>query len=280
MNREQRIQNAEQTLSIIEQGYYITENKKVDIGSIIQQSVDNSELFSPETLDSYTSKSFYKKFHTAIEVHNQTSMEAASDCAKDAKKTGCLNFASAKNPGGGFLGGALAQEECLVSASSLYPTLIKFQEDMYEYNKSRQTYLYSDYMIFSPGVCFFKNDDGVLLEKPYQMDVLTSPAVNIGAMYNNNTKELALADKTMMTRTDKLLSLFASKGVEVLILGAWGCGVFHNEPRKVAGYFAHYLTKDGKYDGAFRKVVFAVFDRSKNQENINVFREIFSPAKL
>ena len=95
-------------------------------------------------------------------------------------------------------------------------------------------------------------------------------------MYNNNSKEFAVADKTMMTRTDKLLSLFASKGVEVLILGACGCGVFRNEPRKVAGYFVHYLAKDGKYDGVFRKIVFAVFDRSKNQENISAFREVFN----
>ncbi|MDR2036945.1 MAG: TIGR02452 family protein [Bacteroidales bacterium] len=275
MTREQRIQNAEQTLRIIEKGDYPAGGRTIDISNIIRQSVNDSELFSPETLEEYRSKSFDKKFRTTIEVRNQTSMEAASDCVKTTGRTGCLNFASAKNPGGGFLGGALAQEECLASASSLYPALIKFQKEMYEYNKSRRTYLYSDYMIYSPDVCFFKNDDGELLENPYQIDIITSPAVNVGAMYQNNTSELPLVEKTMMKRTDKLLSLFANKGVETLILGAWGCGVFRNEPQKVAGYFAHYLEKGGKYDGIFGKIVFAVFDRSKNQENINAFKEVF-----
>ena len=61
---------------------------------------------------------------------------------------------------------------------------------------------------------------------------------------------------------------------ETLILGAWGCGVFRNSPEKIAGHFAHFLTKGGKYDGVFKKVVFAVFDRSKNQENINAFKKV------
>ena len=274
MTREQRIQNATQTLRIVEEGYYSVDGRMIDISGFVQQSVSESELFSPETLAEYTSNSFDKKFQTSIVVSNQTSMEAASVCVKETEKVGCLNFASAKNPGGGFLGGALAQEECLASASSLYPSLIKFQKEMYDYNRNRRTYLYSDYMIYSPDVCFFKNDNGELLDVPYQMDILTSPAVNVGAMYQNDMSELPLVDETMMNRTDKLLSLFASKGAETLILGAWGCGVFRNSPEKIAEHFAHFLAKDGKYDGVFKKVVFAVFDRSKNQDNINAFKKV------
>ena len=274
MTREQRIQNAEQTLRIIEEGSFSVDGRTIDISDVVQQSVDYSELYSPETLAEYTLRSFDKKFQTSIVVNNQTSMEAASDCAKETEKTGCLNFASAKNPGGGFLGGALAQEECLASASSLYPSLIKFQQEMYDYNRNRRTYLYSDYMIYSPNVCFFKNDNGELLEAPYRMDILTSPAVNVSAMYQNDMSELPLVDETMMNRTDKLLSLFTSKGAEVLVLGAWGCGVFRNSPEKIAAHFAHFLTKGGKYDGVFKKVVFAVLDRSKNQENINAFKKV------
>ena len=51
--------------------------------------------------------------------------------------------------------------------TALYPTLTKFQREMYEYNRSLNTYLYSDCMIYSPDVVFFKNDVGELLSQPF-----------------------------------------------------------------------------------------------------------------
>jgi len=193
-----------------------------------------------------------------------------------AEKIGCLNFASAKNPGGGFLSGALAQEECLAAASSLYPSLSQPKcLEMYEYNRSRKTCLYSDYMIYSPNVVFFKDDTGLLLETPYQADVLTSPAVNIAAMSQTNPSDLPYVEQTMMSRIDKMFAVFALHNVETLVLGAWGCGVFQNNPHDIARYFATFLTGNGKYAGYFRKITFAVYDRSINQENFNAFREVF-----
>ena len=189
---------------------------------------------------------------------------------------GCLNFASAKNPGGGFLTGALAQEECLASASSLYLSLSQEKcMEMYEYNRSHKTCLYSDYMIYSPGVVFFKDDSGCLLETPYQADILTSPAVNIAAMSMTNPADLPYVEQTMLTRIDKMLAVFALHNVENLVLGAWGCGVFQNSPHDIARYFAAFLSGNGKYARAFLKITFAVYDRSSNQGNFNAFREVF-----
>ena len=68
---------------------------------------------------------------------------------------------------------------------------------------------------------------------------------------------------------------FALHNVENLVLGAWGCGVFQNSPHDIARYFATFLTENGKYAGRFRKIAFAVYDRSSNQENFNAFREVF-----
>jgi uncharacterized protein (TIGR02452 family) len=99
--------------------------------------------------------------------------------------------------------------------------------------------------------------------------------VNIGAIRQHNAAELDYAEQTMLTRMDKILALFAKRDVENLVLGAWGCGVFQNSPHDIARYFAGFLAGNGKYAGCFRKVVFAVFDRSKNQENINAFRKVF-----
>jgi uncharacterized protein (TIGR02452 family) len=201
-------------------------------------------------------------------------MAATEETGNKQGKIACLNFASAKNPGGGFQSGAQAQEESLTRASSLYPTLTKYFSEMYEYNRSRKTLLYSDYMIYSPNVVFFKNDADELLKNPYIMDILTSPAVNIGAM-KQNSDEVFLAEKTMLSRIDKILSVFLMQKVENIILGAWGCGVFQNNPQDVARYFAHFLKGGGKYEKCFQTIVFAVFDKSINLQNITPFNDVF-----
>jgi uncharacterized protein (TIGR02452 family) len=276
MNREQRIENARQTIAIIEKGIYSVNGCEVNIADAVSRSKKNTVLYSPEALTGIlgeVEKKTAANCSTDITVINQTTLEALRETAIEGS-VGCLNFASAKNPGGGFLNGALAQEETLAAASSLYPSQMKCME-MYEYNRSRTTHLYSDYMIYSPGVAFIKDDDGRLLEKPYMADVLTCPAVNIGAMQQHHPAELARAEQTMLARMDKMMAVFAMHDVENLVLGAWGCGVFQNSPHDIARYFAGFLTGNGKYARCFRKVAFAVFDRSKNQENFNAFRKIF-----
>ncbi|NDV93916.1 TIGR02452 family protein [Dysgonomonas sp. 521] len=279
-NRNKRVDSARQTLDIIEQGYYIVDNEKIDIYRFVEESVKKTALYSPEYfekgMNNAENEITKRDFTTDITVKNCTAMEAAEELLSIGGKTGCLNFASAKNPGGGFLGGAQAQEESLARASALYPTQMKYFKELYEYNRAQNTYLYSDYMIYSPDVLFFKDDRDELLAKPYVLDILTSPAVNIGAMeQNNRPDEKAKAKQVMMSRIDKLLSVFVLAGVDNLILGAWGCGVFRNQPEDVARYFAHYLLNDGKYAKCFKNIIFAVFDSSKKQENINAFQQGF-----
>lgn len=279
-NRNKRVESAQQTLDIIKQGFYIADDEKIDISQTIEESVKKTTLYIPEYFDkrlSYIEKEISERdFQTNITVKNCTAMEAAEELLVLGGKTGCLNFASAKNPGGGFLGGAQAQEESLARASALYPTQMKYFKDLYEYNRAQNTYLYSDYMIYSPNVLFFKDDRDELLAKPYVLDILTSAAVNVGAMIQNNRlDEKDKAEQIMMNRMDKLLSVFVEQGVDNLILGAWGCGVFRNQPEDVAHYFAHYLLNDGKYAKCFKNIIFAVFDTGKKQENINAFTQTF-----
>jgi uncharacterized protein (TIGR02452 family) len=278
-SRNYRAQKAKETLQIIERGYYTVNGKRIDIARFIQQSVDKTQLYSPDDWDDLQPEVQQaiagRNFQTRITVQNCTSIEAVKQLPATNGKIACLNFASAKNPGGGFLSGAQAQEESLARNSALYPTLTKFQKEMYDYNRMRTTYLYSDYMIYSPDVAFFKNDADELLPQPFLLDILTSPAVNVGAMMQNKPEELAQAKPTMLSRIDKILSVFVLQKIEKVILGAWGCGVFRNKPEDVAAYFAHYLKPESKYGKCFPEIVFAVFDRSRNQENIRAFEDVF-----
>lgn len=278
-NRNTRIESAKQTLQIIENRKYYIQNQIIDLSSAIEQSILNTKLYTPELLDLMLQDNNRRigndSKKTIITIKNCSSMEAAQSIASE-KKIGCLNFASAKNPGGGFLSGAQAQEESLARASTLYPTQMKFFNEMYEYNRKRSTYLYSDRMIYSPKVCFIKDDNDLLLTSPYCMDILTSPAVNIGAMIQNKKdEEFPLIEKTMLNRIDKILALFYANNIDTLILGAWGCGVFRNNPEDIARYFAHFLSSKGKYACAFNNIIFAVLDRSKNKENYRAFEKVF-----
>jgi len=304
MNRDQRIENARQTLEITKKGVYMANGHEVNISDTVSRSVRDTVLYSPEILTGIVQQAGQKiiaNHKTVIKVVNQTTMEALHEMTSDgnnpqhfadqprspvltimpnSRSIGCLNFASAKNPGGGFLTGALAQEECLAAASSLYPSLSQAKcLEMYEYNRSRKTCLYSDYMIYSPGVVFFKDDNGRLLETTYQADVLSSPAVNISAMKQTNPSELPYVEQTMLGRIDKMLTVFVLHNVEALVLGAWGCGVFQNTPHDIARYFATFLTGNGMHAQAFSQITFAIYDRSPNQENFNAFREVFLKKK-
>ena len=278
MNRLEREASARQTLDIVEKGLYAVNDIEVNIADSIGHSIGNTVLYSPEALTvilEKTEKITFSDKATVVTLTTQTVLEALRETTNEGL-TGCLNFASAKNPGGCFLSGTLAQEESLAGASSLYHSLIKCMK-MYEYNRSLKTNLYSDYMIYSPGVVFIKDDEGCLLDKPYMADVLTSPAVNVGAIKRQNpeAEELALVEQTMLARMDKVLAVFAMHNVENLVLGAWGCGVFQNNPDDIARYFAGFLIGNGKYAKCFRKVIFSVCDQSKKQEVIKAFQKVF-----
>jgi uncharacterized protein (TIGR02452 family) len=276
MKKTTRALKAKETLEIIERGAYEAAGRTIEVREQISGSLAGTVLYRSDEFDpvlrSAAEKLTVLNEACRIRVENCTVLEGAAELVASGQRVGCLNFASARNPGGGFLGGAQAQEESLAVSSALYPTLMeKFEQ--YAYNRSRNTYLYSDHMIWSPDVVFFRDDYGELLAQPYVLSVITSPATNIGAIRTNKPEEMEAVEETMMRRMDKMLAVFVHHGIQHLLLGAWGCGVFQNDPGDIARYFAHYLKGDGKYARCFKEVLFAVYDRSKGGENINAFMQ-------
>lgn len=280
-NRKKRANMAQETLDILEAGAYINNQKEtIDIQEAQDKAIELTNLYAPENFeDEVFSKSNQVlaslDFATEFEVTSETTLQAAKRLIDHGEENvAVLNFASAKNPGGGFLGGSQAQEESLARSSGLYPCLEK-HKPLYLANLKRRTGLYSDHMIYSPQVPVFRDDDGSLLDAPYPISIITSPAVNAGSIKDNYPEEANQVEATMLGRTEKVLSLTVAHQHEVLVLGAWGCGVFKNNPKDIARYFASFLLADGQFAKAFKKVVFAVYSSQKNNPNLVAFEEFF-----
>ncbi|KAF9445319.1 hypothetical protein P691DRAFT_805801 [Macrolepiota fuliginosa MF-IS2] len=193
-----------------------------------------------------------------------------------ARAVGVLNFASAKHPGGGFLTGSQAQEESIARSSTLYPSLMcPAGQQFYTYNHSimagKNDGYYSHGMIYSPSVIVFRNDTGRWL-RPYEIDVLTSPAVNAGVVWQKRQQalkqqqpvdsEIATEDKiraVMKERMARLLYLFELQGTRNLVLGSFGTGVFKNSVDIVADLWAELLVgQDARFGKSFKRVIFGV----------------------
>lgn len=273
-NRLARASIAQQTLSILETGHYTVNQQSTQIGEALTRSVAGTEVYSPEQLENLLlTRQPCTPQATQILVKNETTFAGARALQKEygeQTKVMCLNFASAKNPGGGFIGGSQAQEECLARASGLYTTLIEKGEGYYKVNRACRTALYTDHMIYSPNVPVFRDDQDALLAEPWACSIVTAPAVNYGAL---KAHETSLAHGVMIKRIHLLLALAEHKGYRHLVLGAWGCGVFRNDPKDIAQMFASALTEDGPFAGRFQSVRFSVWDNSRDGRTLNSFTE-------
>jgi uncharacterized protein (TIGR02452 family) len=271
MNRKEI---ARRTLEVIERGAYQNNlGETVSIKYETDEAVKNTKLFRtedfPETLELTKTAA-----ETRIEVTDETTLEAAKRiCKEDADANPfVLNFASAKNPGGGFLNGAQAQEESLARSSSLFPCL-SANFEMYEYNRRGDSCLYSDWMIYSPRVPVFRNDDGSLLQKPYSVTFLTAPAVNAGVVRQKEPGKMHLIEPVNRERARKFLWIANRENHETLVLGAWGCGVFQNDPQEIARMFKDLLANE--FENCFARVIMAIYDRTPAKNVYNAFVKVF-----
>jgi uncharacterized protein (TIGR02452 family) len=273
MNRDSLSGMARDTVKICEAGQYQTgTGKTVLLADDIQRAVKGTVLYSASNLPELPPAS--PTLETNIEVANETTFRGLVKLAARGGHIACLNFASAKNPGGGFLGGAQAQEEALARASALYPCLLAAPE-YYERNRSNRSVIYLGLIIFSPQVPFFRKDAGDLLEKPILASVITAPAPNRGAVVQNEPGNLPLVETALRRRAEMVLHVAQAHGVERLVLGAWGCGVFRNDPAKVATIFANLTKPPGRFAGVFRDVLFSVYDRSEPPSTLRAFLNAF-----
>lgn len=282
-SKGQWARDAHEVLQILEAGGYrfADVDEWIDISSQLRTAITTSEYFGSKAWRSVELPQPRFADVMETEVWNCTVLSATQTLARApgcAWPVGALNFASARNPGGGFSTGAAAQEESIARSSGLYPCLTKHFESFFVPSRRAKAGVYTHDIIYSPAVPVVRDDEGRLLGEPYSVDFLTAAAPNVGAMQRDLGKRAReVAQLELRERIARVMELFARRGAEELVLGAWGCGVFRNDPWVVARLFAQQLR--GRCRGQFRRVVFAVLDASMAAAFGDVFRtEVLPPS--
>ncbi|MFP1625636.1 TIGR02452 family protein [Streptomyces sp. 5K101] len=265
-------------------GYRLPDGREIRLGEAVAAAADGTWLYGPEPVEVTPDTDRA----TVVEVTGESSTQAARRLTAAAPERppslrpggppylaplAVLNFASARNPGGGYLNGAQAQEEALCRASALYTTLLRAPA-YYEHHRADRSPFYSDRVIHSPGVPVFRDDRGGLLDTPYRVGFLTSPAPNAGVITRRTPEEAHRIPAALAARAERVLEVAAAHHYRRLVLGAWGCGVFRNDPAEVAGAFQALLGPGGRFAGHFDEVVFAVLDRTAGERTLGAFRRV------
>ena len=167
--------------------------------------------------------------------------------------------------------GSRAQEESLCHSSFLYNVLSNFYSMFYSKNRAyTNRSLYFDRAIYSPEVMFFNYDVTIPFNTVY-VDVITCAAPNKTSALNVNINRGVTEEdnyRALYNRCKFVLDVAEDNKVNTLILGAFGCGVFGQDPMDVADIFTKLLIYEGY---SFDRVIFAVPNTGSSKANYNAF---------
>ena len=271
--RTKNVSIAKETIAVINNQKYTNLNGEVvDISVEMDSAIDGTHYYEAETLVGMPAD--HAPIHLKVEVTNETTAQAAVRLQADGKTNiVALNFASARNQGGGFLAGAVAQEEDLCRASGLYGCL-KRKPLFYNANILCDNHFYTNGILYSPNVPFFRDDHNLFLEKPFPLSIISAPAPNLSAprlsLRLGGDEPSSVIEKLIRERAVRILQVAHANGHKNLILGAWGCGAFGNNPQMVAEAFMLALTKVPY----FEHVTFAVYDTREPFILYETFKEV------
>ena len=254
-------------------------NSRKSLLDAVKASNDKQQYWVTEEVPT-----FENRFDTdaKIVVSKSTSFGAAR---KYNGEIAVLNFASATNPGGGVTHGSFAQEECLCRCSTLYNNLIlkEAADKFYLPHRSGLSPLHNDDIIYTPGVVVFKSDDYKDYGTTKNVNIITCAAPNLREVpkneFNseNTTVPATISDDDLLKlhkqRGRKILSVAAANKNDYIVLGAFGCGAFRNDPKIVAEAYKQILPE---FKNAFKVIEFAVFCRDHETINYDTFKEILN----
>lgn len=193
------------------------------------------------------------------------------------KRVAVLNFANPVHPGGGVKFGSSAQEESLCRCSTLYPVLDSeiLRTLYYSINEENEDAYGTDVCLYSPGIKVIKSDVSQPRRLPesewLDVDVITCAAPNYMVALPPSDEEFY---EILLKRGRKVLDAALDNGVNCLVLGVFGCGVFCNDPAVVANAYTQLMDE---YCGMFDEVEFAIFYWGDEVANYKALKEALLP---
>ena len=275
--RTQRIEVFNDTLNWIQ--------NDADLDQSIWQAKQNTTVFWEDDYPEFNKQTTYE---TDITVTKHRTYEAAFSLHKlyPDSKIAVMNFANAFHPGGGVTNGSSAQEECLCRTSTLYPLLYRryLHNTFYKHHHRLNTPKASDALIYTEGVIICKSDEDVPKRLPKEdwlsVDVITVAAPDLRS--ESNMHAALIGNGTYMNdaelfgyhvkRAIHILTCAASKNADTLVLGAFGCGAFENNPEVVA---KAYKTALDVFPKVFKRIEFAIYCSPASDTNYRVFHQVF-----
>lgn len=256
---------------------FITKQRAGEYEHEIKNSIEHTMLFKEDSVTNSGVLSKQKEMiHTPeMSIVQLDSVSTIFQCTDENERVAVLNFASYKHPGGMFIAGSSAQEESLCHASVLYNVLSSPELAGYydKNNKDKNRALYYNRALYSQSVVFFDNrQDDIHVGEMRLVDVITCAAPNAGTFLKYNTSEgaKALNDHILADRIIFLHDIceYAAivLGLDTVILGAWGCGVFKQDPHTVANLLMTVFK-----ESRLKRVIFGVPDT----ETFTIFSDAF-----
>lgn len=246
-------------------GFYFNKaGEKVDWNQLVQAACSTKRSIPPDAPLPILEHSTFPE--TRVQVSNETTLGTSLRLVENGLRPLALNFANGIQPGGGFLNGARAQEEVLCRSSALCRTLV--DDPMYEVHRRRPQPDSTDWAIYSPDVPVFRQDDGTALDQPWLLNFITCAAPYAPAIGQPESGNL------LQKRIHRVLAIAKAFGHSALVLGAWGCGAFGNDPHRTAVDFRAAL--ENEFRGAFSDIVFAITDWSSERKFLGPFRDVFT----
>ena len=152
----------------------------------------------------------------------------------------------------------------LCHSSFLYNVLSEFDEDYYEFNRLTKNFaLYTNRALYSPDVLFVRGNEEVYA------DVITCAAPSKYTAKKYCGKSDYDCNSVMKDRIHFMLDIAKENNPYNLILGAWGCGAFGNDPEFVANAFKKELEE--YYTSTFKNIIFAI----PGGTNYMAFKRVF-----
>ena len=280
-DRRQLADVFQQTIDIVQEGSYTSESGE-EVTLLDNEPMLKGSRFYTKPLDASSVPTLSEECKTKIIVRNDDSIHCGHSLQLEGYNPVVLNLASRRNPGGGVKNGSRAQEESLFRSTNLFLSMYRYAEYAEDYGLEKSRFQYPMPVrfggIYVPKATVFRagaKDDFALLDTPYYMSFVAVAAINhpeLDADGNICQEDANLTKNKMRT----MLRIGLLNGHDSIVLGAFGCGAFHNPPKHIARLF-HEVIDEKEFKDKYKLIAFAILEdhNSPRGGNLQPFIEEF-----